>query len=337
VRLYEAEARYRSAGERFEADGGRLLPYRLEQMGYVDGGELRLRPLSTLQLGVAGGGGPDVRASDFGSHGWKVGGFVEASDVRRQGRSRWRALVGAARLEDPDVTRRQFVMQRADAAFGSRLRASEYLEVDVNPGWKRLRGEPHLDTTTFAVSAQVEVHRRVDLTAGFDVRHDPLVPEQRALATLPVRERMRGVQGAARVKLAKSAALRLGADFRLHPDGTQRSRSWDASLYASRLGTPKVSGALHVNVHDADFGGGTLVDGNLAWQPTRRLRLDAAAGTNEIRPEPRSGIDAPTTHSNWLRGGLDLQMFRGLWLEATGEWRGSTDGREVYLELGRQF
>jgi hypothetical protein len=339
VRLYEGSLRYRSRRERFEVDAGRTLPLRLETMGYVDGASVRWRPAAGLRLGVVGGGGSDIVASEFGTRGWKLGGFLEAHDARRAaGPARWRALAGAVRLEDPGITRRQFVVQRADAAFGRRARASQYLELEVNPGWKRARGEPRTDVATLSVSTQIAVHRRVDLAAGFDRRHDPLLPEARVLAVLPERLRTTGVQGSARLQLGRGAALRLGADYRFLPDGTRRSRAWDAIATAGRLGTPDLDGVLHAGWHDTDLTRSTLVDGSLAWQAKRWVRLEIAAGSNLVRTEARPGsTPSPDERSTWLRSGLDLQMGRGLWLDVSGEWRGGQEGSELFLQLGRAF
>lgn len=339
LRLYEGSLRYRSRHERFELDAGRTLPQRLEPMGYVDGAAVRWRPAAGLRVGVVGGGGSDIGASDLSTHGWKLGGFVEAHDARRSGGpTRWRALAGAARVEDPDVTRRQFVLQRADATFGRRARASEYLELEVNPGWKRALGEPRLDIATLAVTAQVAVHPRLDLAAGFDRRHDLLLPETRALTVTLDRPHTRGVHGSARLQLGRTSSLRIGADYRFLPDGTRRSRSWDAIATAGRLGTPDLDGVLHVGWHETDMARSTLVDGSLAWQATRRLRLETAAGSNRVSVEPPGGSEPPPDErATWLRGGLDLQMGRGLWLDLAGEWRGGQDGSELSLQLGRAF
>jgi hypothetical protein len=337
LRLYEAELRYRGAGQRFEISGGRFVPTRLEPMGYLDGAAASFLPLAGLRLGVVGGGGSRPASSGFETGGWKLGGYVEASDPRRDGPTRWRVLGGAARVEDRDITRRQFVLVRGDERLGSRVRAWEHVEVDVNPGWKRTLGERHVELTTVAVGGQAALHRRVDVTVGFDSRRDILLPEQRAVPIDDLRlERTRGAQGAVHLRLAGWTTLRVGADVRTLEDGTRTTRAWDASLYASHPSLAAVSGIVHANFYDAVPGRGELLDAGLTFRAARFLRLDLAGGTH-VRHDLGSLAQGSDSRSNWVRVGGGMESRWGLWTEGSAEWRSDPEGTELQLEVGRRF
>ena len=61
-----------------------------------------------------------------------------------QGARRARSLLGIGMQRDPDVVRRQFGMLRNDIALGTRSSFYQTLEVDVNPPWSRVLGEPRI-------------------------------------------------------------------------------------------------------------------------------------------------------------------------------------------------
>ena len=339
VRIYELQAHYRSPAQGLELEVGRLLPVRIEPMGYVDGGGLRWRPAAQLLLGVVGGRGSELGAREFKGSGRRLGGFVEVGTAQRNGLRRWRTLLAAALLEDPGITRRQFALLRTDATFGRRWRAFQNLEVDVNPPWKRRLGEPHLALAAWSLSGHAQLQRRLSLMRGVDARRDMLLPEQRGLPVTADRRVQHGVHGSANLQLAGTTSLRLGGDVRRRPGGQTPTRSWDTSLYAARLFVAPLAAAVHASGYDADFGRGVFVDGSLGVRAGSRLRLDLSAGTGTTRTSASLPMDsaAATTRSRWLRAAVDLQAGYGMWLDAAGEWRADGMGRELALELGRAF
>ena len=369
-RLYEAELRYRGPAEGLEFAAGRFIPRHLEQMGYVDGGALAVRPGPALQLGVVGGQGAILGSSGFERSGWKLGGFLEirdpggGGDAGRAGASRtgsagsagaagraaasraggaghsgarrWRALVGGAHLQDADVVRRQFLLVRADERLGRRVRAWEQVEVDVNPPWKQELGEDRLELTTVAVGTQVEWHRRVDVGLGFDSRRDLLLPEQRPASAAELRlGRTQGLHGAVHLRVTRAVGLRLGTDVRTLSDGTRTTLAGDASLYGPIPGVPQLSGLAHANLYDAAPGRGQLLDATLSYS-IRFLRFDVAGGTHLVRDLPAAdGFHDKRT--NWLRLGGGLEAPWGFWLDASGEWRSESGGTEFHLEVRERF
>jgi hypothetical protein len=337
VHLYEASARYASARERLTLEGGRLLPMQLELLGSLDGGSASVRPSRGFRAGVAAGRGADVVVSGREMLGARYGGFVEMSAWTKQGARRWRSVVAAARIDDPDITRRQFVQWRTDATLGSRVRAFENLELDVNPGWKRALGEPHVEASNWSLTGQVELHRRLDVTLGYDEFRDPLLPEHRALSTPFERRRTRGARAATRIGLAKGTSLRLAADLRDRSGEDALRRGWDASLISTTSGARNITVILHGALYDTQQGTGRLADGGLALQAARWLRVDVAAGTSRHEDPIAAAAGELQDSVGWVRGGLDVQAGMGLWLGAVGEWRDHAGGRELTLELGRQF
>ena len=333
LRIYEAEVLYRGAGERFELRAGRFIPRRLELMGYMDGAGLAFRPAAGMRLGLAGGGGAQIGADGFQTGGWKLGGFFEAADPRR-GPARWRAVVGGARLQDPDITRRQFTYLQFDERLGSRLRAWEHLEVDFNPDWKRALGESSVDLTDVAVGTQVGVHRKVDVALSYEARRDVLLPEQRLVPPDPLGTgRTHGVHGAVHLRFTPWTALRLGADVRTRSDGTRTQRAWDAVLQGGRA---RFTLLAHANLYDAAPGRGEQFDGSVLARPADRLRLDLAGGTHLIHDLP-STAGAADRRTNWLRLGAGLESPWGLWFDASSEWRSESAGNELRLEVGQRL
>ena len=338
LRLYEAELRYRGAGERLELAAGRLIPRGMEMVGYLDGGAAAYRPWTTVRAGALAGRGVQPASSGFTTGGYKLGGFVEASDARRGAGGRWRALAGAALLEDEDVTRRQFVLVRADQRLTPGLRLYENAEVDVNPGWRRALGDPKVDLTTLSLGTQFTPHRGVDLTFGYDSRRDQRAPETRFLEGPPLPlQRTHGGYGAVHVRLSKSTALRVGTDQRWRSDGTRVTRAWDGTLYGSHPSLRQLSGTLHLNLYDASAGKGEQYDLFLSWLAHSRLRFDASTGRQVAHDVATPDGGTADTHSDWLRLGTDLQLGRGLWLDATGEWRSGSASRDFFFEVGQRF
>jgi hypothetical protein len=306
-------------------------------VGYMDGGAAAYRPWPSLCVGVLGGRGAQPSSSGFTTGGYKVGGYVEARDARRGAPSRWRALAGAALVEDADVTRRQFLLLRSDQSFWPQVRFYENVEVDVNPGWRRVLGDPTVDLTAVSLGSQITPYQRVDFTLGYDARRDQRPPETRDSPTPVVLARTQGGYGSVHVRMSRWAAVRLGGDFRRRSDGARVTRSWDATLYGSHPSLQQVHGTLHATVYDASPGKGELYDGYVSWMAHARLRFDLAAGAQHARGSGDATTGMPDTRTNWLRLGTDLQLGHGMWLDATGEWRDRTASREFYAEIGQRF
>lgn len=337
-RIYEAELRYRAPGKRYDLSGGRFVPQRLEIMGYVDGGAASVRPFGGLALGVAGGGGAQLATQGFETRGWKLGGFIEASDPRSDGPTRWRMLVGAARIEDPLMTRRQVVFVRGDERLGPRLRTWENVELDYNPGWKVQRGENKVELTGLSVGAQARLHRNVDFMFGVDSRRDLLLPEQLAVPVDNLSlDRTHGIHTSVHLRLAPWTSLRLGADLRSLEDGSRTTRSWDASLYGSHPALRQLSAVVHANVYDSSPGQGELVDASLVVRPrSAPVHIDLAGGTH--RRHGQTGLfPVPDARSNWLRLGGGLEPRGGLWIDGSVEWRTDPASTEVQLQVGHRF
>jgi hypothetical protein len=224
-----------------------------------------------------------------------------------------------------------------DVRLGSRARTWQHAEVDVNPGWKRSRGEPHVQLTTVALGAQMELARGVDVSTGWDMRRDLLLPEQRGVPdTLLSLDRTQGISAALHLRISSSTSLRLGTNLRRRGDGTRTTRAWDATLYGSLPAMSTMTGIVHANLYDAAPGHGDLVDASLSYRVSGWLRLDVAAGSQRSQ-----GVDiepqGPGRRSNWMRVGGGLASSRGPWIDVSAEWRTDPATRELHLEVGERF
>ena len=337
VRIYEASVRYRMRREALEFEAGRHFPNQLEAIGPIDGAAVRWHPTTSLRVGAAAGRYANLPTAGLESQDKRGGVFVEVADPRVQGVRRWRTLLAALRLDDTDVTRRQFVQWRTDASIGPRVRVFENLEVDVNPGWKQALGEGRLEATRFSLTGQVDVHPRVGLTGGYDYSRDPLLPEQRTITTVLSRDRRRLAHGAARFKVAKHVSLRLGTLVRLPAGEDGTLYNWDGSVIASNLGKTGVTLTAHGTHYDTRFGTGNIADGSMSWLAGRQVRLELGGGTTATEALALTDASSSTVRFSWVRTGVDIQAGRGVWIAASGELRTSQSGREITLELGRQF
>lgn len=332
IRLEEASAHVRSTGGRAYAEIGRFFATGLESMGRMDGGALRVRPGGVVEFALAGGAVPEDIVSGGGSSGWKAGVLLEVHDPRRTGPRRWRASAGVIRIDDVDVTRRQFVLQRADARIGTRLRVAQNLELEVNPGWKRALGEPQFEIASTSLSTQITMHPRVDVVLGADSRRDLLLPEHRHFEVPIARERTHGLQASSRFGVTRHVSIRGGAGMRMNAGGSRRSTTWDASFDAANLGSATLGAMGHVHGYEVGSIRGTVVGGTLRWAATRRVRLDAGAGISTVR----AASDVQTTTS-WLHGGVDLDIGTRTWIAAQGEIRADSGGDQFTVHVGRRF
>jgi hypothetical protein len=330
-RIYEASIRYRSAESRLEIEAGRLLPERLELLGAMDGGGLHWRPHAALRFGVAGGGATEYVSTPFVTGGYKLGGFVEAGPG-----GRWRALAAFGHVEDPEITRRQYVQLRGDARIRGRMRVYENLEIDLSPAWKRDLGAPGTELTAFSVGMQLDPHPRLDVSLGYETRRPLLVPEQRALPAPIARDLQHGGRAAARLALTRQWSLRLGGDTRLQSADDTRAYSLDAHLRGSRVGPLDLS--MHASYYDMEQTRGEILDASVSWPINAGFRCEVACGDYQSRNNTElAGGGEPESHWSWLRTGAQFTTTWGLWLSASGEWRSADQGSELVVEAMQQF
>ena len=331
TRVYEASMRYRSAASRLEIEAGRLLPERLELLGAMDGGGLHWRPHTALRFGIAGGGGTDSVSTPFVTGGYKLGGFVEAGSG-----GRWRALAAFGHVEDPEITRRQYVQLRGDASLPSKMRVFENLEIDLSPAWKRDLGAPGAELTAFSLGLQLEPHPRLDVSLGYETRRPLLVPEQRTLPAPFPRDLQHGGRAAARLTLTRQWSLRLGGDTRLQSADDTRAYSLDAHLRGSRVGPLDLS--MHASFYDMEQTRGEILDASVSWPISAGFRCEVAGGDYHSRNNTElAGGAEPESRWSWLRTGAQFATTWGLWLSASGEWRSADQGSELVVEAMQQF
>lgn len=335
LRVYEVAAGYRSAAGRVEMEAGRILPKRLEGIGYTDGAALHWRPGTTLRFGLAGGRAANLATAGFASGGYQLGGYVETGSAAIDARHRWRAMVGAAFTSDSTGTRRQYLVEQADRS-GADAGLFQSVEVDLNPGWKRSLGEPAIGWTAWSLGANAWMRRRVSVTLSADSRRAVLVPEQAAILTTVPLDRYTGGHASARVRIAGPTALRIGGDLRRRDRDHEIFTSWDAGLTGGRLVLKGLTGGLHVMGYRADRTSGVNADANLVARIASFSQVDLSGGWSGADTDP--GFTAPSSYrSRWVRAGIDYRTPGGLAAAITHEWRSGGPGNELAAELGLSF
>jgi hypothetical protein len=337
VRVYEAAAGYRSPAGRLEVEAGRVLPQRLEGIGYLDGAAVHWRPGPAVSLGAVGGRGADLSTAGFRSGGLELGGYVEVGSPATGFRPRrWHAMVGAAFSGDSVLTRRQCVLERADFVSGADATLYQSAELDLNPRWKRDHGEPALGWTAWSVGSTFWTRRRVSFSVSADSRRAVLLPEQIATTAPIILDRFTGAHVSSRVTLPRDCALRLGGDVRRRDRDGEILSSWDAGLTGSRIGRKELSGGLHAMGYSGDHFSGVNGEANLTARISASSQIDVAGGLGGTSTD-LVGTPAPSYRSRWLRAGIDYRTPGGLGAALAHEWRSGGPGNELTAELGLSF
>ncbi len=337
VRIYEIAGGYRSPAGRLEIEGGRVLPRRLEGMGYLDGAAVHWHPSRAVVLGAVGGRSANLSTAGFHSGGLDLGGYLEVgSRATAFNPRRWRAMVGAVFSGDSALTRRQYVTERADWASGADASFFQSVEMDLNPSWKRTYGEPTLGWTAWSVGSSFWARHRVSFSVSADSRRAVLFPEQVVTSAPIILDRFTGAHASSRVTLPRDLALRLGGDIRRRDRDGEASRSWDAGLTGSRIGMKGLSGGLHAMGYSGDHVSGVNGDANLIARISAWSQIDVAGGLSGTSTD-LVGTPAPSYRSRWVRAGIDYRTPGGLGAALSHEWRSGGPGNELSAELGLSF
>lgn len=323
-------------GGTLEAEAGRILPRRLEGIGFTDGAAIRWRFRPALAFGLTGGRGANLATAGFAQRGLQIGGYVEAQSRSAFAPRRWHAMVGAAVSNDSSLTRRRYVTERMDYALGGDASFYQSSEVDLNPRWKRDLGERALAWTAWSLGSSLWMNRRVSLAVSADSRRAVLLPEQRRAPAPVTLDRFTGVHVSSRVALARGCALRVGGDLRRRERDGQLYSSWDAGLTGGQIGVRQLSGGLHAMGYRGDHLRGVNGDASLTARFGPWSQLDLAGGVAGTSTD-LDATPAPSYRSRWLRAGIDYRSPGGLWATLAREWRGGGTGNELAAELGLSF
>lgn len=335
LRVYEVAAGYRSPSGSLETEAGRFLPRQLEGIGYMDGVAIHWRSGGSVVLGMSGGRSTNLATAGLRSRGPQVGAYVEAGSRHAFSSRRWRAMIGAAFSGDSVLTRRQYLVERADVTSGD---ATFYqsVEVDLNPRWKRKYGEPTIGWTAWSLGSSFRMRRRVSFALSADSRRAVLVPEQAILTGPILLDTFIGAHASTSVALPHECALRLGGDARRRDRDKEIFTSWDAGLSANRIGMSALSGGLHAMGYGGDHLSGTNADANLTSRISSSSQIDVAGGWGGTRFEG-GATASPSYRSRWLRAGIDYRTPGGLWAALAHEWRAGGPGNELSAALGLSF
>jgi hypothetical protein len=332
VRIAEVAVRYRSAGQRLEAAGGRFVPLRLETLGTLDGAAIGWSPAARWRLGIAAGRLADAAANTRPDPVSRLGGFVETT---WGGSERTLSLhVAVAHEQEGPTARRQYVLLRSDARAGS-MRFYQRWEIDLSPGWKRSAGYPAVDLTGLTAGAEW-TRPRATILLGIDTRQPVLGPELLDVADQTGFQRQVGVNGSIRLRLSDVRFMRLGADVRRGLETQENTYGWNASLAQQRLWSPRLAARLQASGFESVSTRGVYASGGLDVGIGRRTRWGVVSGATWS--EHRSTLSEPTEPDvhGWVRGSLAYQTSAGWWFDASAEWR-SARVADLALQVGRVF
>lgn len=335
-RLYEAAVGYRSSGGRIEFDAGRILPRRLEGVGYVDGVSLRWRASPGLSLGFGGGRGSDLGVAGFAGSGSRIGAYIETGNPASTAARRFRAFLGGTVQRDSALIRRSYLVQRADLGFRGGANLFQAVEVDLNPTWKRALGEAPLSLTAWSLGSSFRIRHRASLTATVDSRRGVYVPEQRFMPTPTELDRYSGIHASSRLEISRETSVYMGGDLRRRERDRQRYSSWNAGLSQTHLGHRALSGGLRAMGYQSEHIRGLSSDANLAARLSQSFDLNLAGGLGNTVTDWDPTL-APPYRSRWVRAGAGYRGPSGLWTNLSHEWRTGGPGTELTVELGASF
>ncbi len=336
LRIYEVSAGYRTQGGRLDVEAGRILPRRLEGIGYTDGAAIHWRPRPSLGAGLSGGRGANLATAGFAEGGLQIGAYVEAGTRASFAPRRWHALVAGVYSRDTTLTRRQYVMERADYTHGAGASFYQSAEIDLNPRWKRDHGEPAFGWTALSLGGNFPVRRGLSLAVSADSRRAVLLPEHLLAPSTIMLDRFSGVHASLRASLPRACALRVGGDLRRRDRDGEIFSSWDTGLTGSRLGLKELSGGLHVTGFNAEHFSGVNGDASLLVRLGPWSQIDLAGGIGGTNTD-LDATPTPSYRSRWVRAGLDYHSPGGLWAALAHEWRDGGPGKELAAELGLNF
>jgi hypothetical protein len=336
ARLYEAALGYRSQGGRIEFDAGRILPRRLEGIGYVDGAALRLRAHPDLSFGFSGGRGSDLGVAGFSGRGSRLGAYLETGNPASTAPRRLRAFLGGTVQRDSALIRRSYLVQRADLGFRRGTTVFQTVEADLNPRWKRDLGEWPASLTAWSLGSSVRILHRASVTATVDSRRGVLVPEQRSMPAAPKPDRYSGVHATSRLEISRETSVYMGGDLRRRERDGQRYSSWNAGISRNRLGYRALSGGLHAMGYQSEHMRGLSGDASLAARFSPWIDADLAGGLGGTKTDWDATL-APPYRSRWVRAGASYRSPIGLWASLSHEWRTGGPGSELSVELGASF
>lgn len=228
-RLYDLTLRYEPPSDNFTFEVGRLGSSRFTGYGYLDGGLVRVRLGSPLQIGTFFGRSADVEGFGPDASGPKYGAFLRLSP--RSPTGAYDAVVSVVReFAKVDVSREYLSVE---GRFGSgAVTLFERAEVDLNRGWRRELASQDYQISNISVSTNFRFSPSASAVLSYDSRRN-----YRDYLTRDVPERIfddllhQGFRG--NVFLGRGSGFNVSGGFGVRlkeQDATTNAYSWNGGL-----------------------------------------------------------------------------------------------------------
>ena len=338
--LYQMSLRYEPPSDNVSFEVGRLGSSALSTVGYLDGGLVRVRLGSPVQIGGFFGRQADVY--DLGSEatGQKYGAFFRVSP-RNPYSASYDVIVAVVREFSRSDVSREFV--GVESRFGSgAVSVFERAEVDINRGWRRELSDHDYQLSNVSVAANLRFSPSATAVLSYDSLRN-----YRDYLTRAVPEQIFDDL----LHQGYRASLYLGKGYGLNATAGFGLRLADRNSVTSRLASNAYSynaGLRHGNLFGKDMSLGfdvnafqnTATTGYLATvQAGKRLRqghqFDLSYGRSLYRVV-ETGLDRRTEYLRFTGRG---DLGRHVYLLADVEYDRGDDlqGPRGFFEIGYRF
>jgi hypothetical protein len=332
--LYELSLRYEPPSDKIAFEVGRLGSSRFSSIGYLDGGLLRVRLASPIQLGAFFGRRADVDGLPLEGQGQKYGGFLRVSP-RNPYSAAYDVVVALVREFALEDISREYL--GAEARFGSgAVSVFGRTEIDLNRGWRRELASEDYQFSNVSTAANLRFSPSVLAVLSYDSRRS-----YRDYFTRDVPERIfdellhQGYRTS--LYFGRGYGLNASAGFgvRLDEGDNPNSYSYNASLRHGNLFGKDFSLGTDLSAFQNDVTDGYLVTTQAGKRFGRGHQLDFSYGRSIYRV--RATSQQRVTEYLRLSGRGDLG--RHLYLLTDLEYDRGDDlrGPRGYFEVGYQF
>jgi len=332
--LYELSLRYEPPSDNVAFEVGRLGSSRFSSIGYLDGGLLRVRLASPIQLGGFFGRRADVDGLAVEGRGQKYGGFVRVSP-RNPYSAAYDVVVALVREFSLEEISREYV--GAEARFGSgAVSVFGRTEVDLNRGWRRDLASDAYQFSNVSTAANLRFSPSVMAVLSYDSRRSYRdyytrdVPEQIFDELLHQGYRTNLYFGRG---YGLNASVGLGV--RLEEADNRNSYSYNASLRHGNLFGKSFSLGTDASAFQNDATDGYLVTAQAGKRFGGGHQVDFSYGRSIYRVKTTS--QERVTEYLRLSGRGDLGRHVYLLTDLEYDRGDDLRGPRGYFEVGYQF
>lgn len=333
-RLYELSLRYEPPSDNVALEVGRLGSSRFSGVDYLDGGLLRIRLGSPLQIGGFFGQRADVEGLGLPGSGQKYGAFLRVSP-RNPYSASYDVVVGIVReFAQQDISREYLSVE---SRFGSgAVTFFERGEIDLNNGWRRALAGQQYQLSNISVSTNFRFSPAASLVFSYDSRRN-----YRDYFTRNVPERIfddllhQGFRGSLYLGKGYGLNVTAGGGVRLREGDTPEAYSWNGGIRHGNLFSKDISLGADLNAFQNSFTDGYLVTAQTGKRFKGGHQIDFSYGRSLYRVKATSQ-DRRTEYFRFTGRG---DVGRHVYALTDFEYDRGDDlqGPRGYFEIGYQF